>query len=240
MHASGELGPAPAQVAAGVYETFTARRYLRVMRFVVALLILACVVGASSAGASPASTKAPIPVTFVGDSISASISYVPTAQRQLKRGLAVRLDVEVCRRLVQPSCSFQGTTPTTGLQAVQSYGRSLGKVLVVKVGYNEDGRGYGSGIDRVMRAALAQGVRGVVWVTLRESGGYASLYRRTNSVIRRAPKRWPQLLVADWSAYSAGKPWFGNDGLHLSATGATELAKFLRPFVFRAAAHKRQ
>ena len=45
----------------------------------------------------------------------------------------------------------------------------------------------------------------------------------------------PQLLVADWNAFSAGKPWFGSDGLHLSATGATQLASFLRPYVFRAA-----
>jgi hypothetical protein len=174
-------------------------------------------------------------VTFVGDSISASISYSTTAQKQLKRGLAVRLDVKVCRRLVAPSCSFQGSTPTTALQAVQSYGRSLGQVLIVKVGYNESSSGYGDGIDRVMRAALAEGANGVVWVTLRESGQYASLYRGTNLVIKKAAKRWPQLLVADWNAYSAGKPWFGSDGLHLSAKGATELAAFLRPYVFRAA-----
>ena len=174
-------------------------------------------------------------MTFVGDSISASISYSTTAQKQLKRGLAVRLDVKVCRRLVQPSCTFQGSTPTTALQAVQSYGRSLGRVLIVKVGYNEDGRGYGDGINRIMRAALAQGAVGVVWVTLREEGRYSSLYRGMNAAIKKTAKRWPQLLVADWNAYSAGKPWFGSDGLHLSARGATELAAFLRPYVFRAA-----
>lgn len=206
------------------------------MRYAISALVLAALIGASSVAASPTAKEAPIPVTFVGDSVSASISYATTAQKQLKRGLAVRLDVKVCRRLVQPSCSFQGSTPPSGLQAVQSYGRSLGKVLIVKVGYNEDGRGYGSGIDRIMRAALAQGAHGVVWVTLRETGQYASLYRRTNSAIERAAKRWPKLQVADWNAYSAGRPWFGSDGLHLSARGAAELATFLRPYVFRAAA----
>lgn len=179
--------------------------------------------------------KVPIPATFVGDSISASITYVPAAQRQLKRGLLVKFDVKVCRRLVQPSCSFQGATPTTALQAVQAYGSSLGRVLIVSVGYNEGSQGYGNGIDRVMRAALAEGADGVVWVTLRESGKYSSLYRATNASIKRATKRWPQLLVADWNAYSADRPWFGSDGLHLSPKGATELAFFLRPYVFRAA-----
>lgn len=206
------------------------------MRFVLPILALVCLVGASVAAAATSAQKAPIPVTFVGDSVSASISYVPAAQKQLKKGLSVRLDVKVCRRLVQPSCTFQGETPTSALQAVQSYGRSLGRALVVKVGYNEGARGYGAGIDRVMRAALSQGANGVVWVTLKEAGSYASQYRATNLAIKHAAKRWPALLVADWNTYSAGRPWFGSDGLHLSATGAAELAKYLRPYVFRAAA----
>jgi hypothetical protein len=213
----------------------TSARYLRIVRIAALSLVLACLVGASAAAASTSAKRAPIPVTFVGDSVSASISYVSAAQKQLKRGLAVRLDVKVCRRLVQPSCQYQGSTPTTALQAVQSYGRSLGKVLIVKVGYNEDGRGYGAGIDRITRAALAQGANGVVWVTLREAGQYPSLYRKMNLAIKQAQKRHPRLLVADWNAYSARKPWFGSDGLHLSATGASKLAAFLRPYVFRAA-----
>ena len=44
------------------------------------------------------------------------------------------------------------------------------------------------------------------------------------------------MLVADWNAYSRGKPWFSSDGLHMSVTGADALAAFLRPYVFRAAA----
>ena len=149
--------------------------------------------------------------------------------------MRVRLDLKVCRRLVEPSCSFGGSAPSTALQAVESYGHALGKVLIVKVGYNESAAGYGRGIDRVMRAALADGAKGVVWVTLREQGGYSELYHATNAVIRRASKRWPQLVVADWNAYSAGKRWFGSDGLHLTATGATALATFLRPYIVQAA-----
>jgi hypothetical protein len=116
---------------------------------------------------------------------------------------------------------------------VQSLGRSLGDVLIVDVGYNESAFGYREGIDRVMRAALAQGATGVVWVLLRET---RDIYRQTNVVIRAAQKRWPQMLVADWNAFSRGKPWFSSDGLHMSVTGADALAAFLRPYAFRAAA----
>ena len=85
-------------------------------------------------------------------------------------------------------------------------------MLIVDVGYNESAAGYREGIDRIMRAAQAQGATGVVWVTLRET---RDIYRQTNATIRAAQKRWPQLQVADWNAYSRGKPWFSSDGLHM-------------------------
>jgi hypothetical protein len=207
------------------------RCYRRRMRLGAAFF--AVLVAASLASVTAAEARPPLHVTFVGDSVPASISYVPAAQAQLRRGLEVRLDLGVCRRLVQLSCAFQGSTPPSALEAVQGYGRSLGRVLIVNVGYNESSEGYRQGIDRVMRAALAQGAAGVVWVTLRET---RSIYRRTNVAIKSAAERWPQLVVADWNAYSSGKPWFGDDGLHLTSTGATALAAFLRPYVWKAAA----
>ena len=203
---------------------------LRVRALCVAACVAVVAAATSAAGAAP---SRPLHVTFVGDSVSASILYTATAQRQLKRGYTVTLDLVVCRRLVAASCTYNGTTPTTALQAVQGYGRGIGDVLIVKVGYNESSQGYRQGIDRVMRAALAQGVKGVVWVTLRET---RSIYHWTNVAIKTAAKRWPQLVVADWNAYSSGHAWFGDDGLHLTTTGATALATFLRPYVKQAAA----
>ncbi len=79
-------------------------------------------------------------------------------------------------------------------------------------------------------------MRTVVWVTLREVGPYASVYAQSNARIRRADKTWRNSLVlADWNRYSRGKAWFREDGLHLSATGAMGLARFLRPLVLSGA-----
>jgi hypothetical protein len=200
----------------------------RTTTLVTALCVAALIAGASSGGSAKLTTA-----TFVGDSVAASIFYVPAAQAHLKQGMRVQLDLKVCRRLTTRSCSFQGVTPPTALQAVRSYGRSLGDALIVDVGYNEGPSGYRTGLDRVMRAALAQGAHGVVWVTLRETRG---IYAETNAVIRAAAKRWPQLIVADWNAFSYGKPWFrSDDGLHLTSEGAYALASFLRPYVVKAA-----
>jgi len=186
----------------------------------------------ASTGTAAARKPVAVPATFVGDSGAASITYAPRAQTVLSSGLKVRLDLRVCRRLVTVGCPYQGSPPSNALQVVQSLGRSLGEVLVVYVGYNESSAGYGKGIDQIMRAALRQGARNVVWLTLREE---RDIYRQTNVVIRTAAKRWPRLQVADWNAYSSGKPWFSSDGLHMGAAGAEGLARFLRPYVLRAA-----
>ena len=202
---------------------------MRGLALLFAVVVCFAVVAATSApGARP-----PVKATFVGDSVAASITYAPLAQAELRRGVAVRLDLQVCRRLVTPSCVFQGSAPSSALQAVRSRGRSLGDVLVVNVGYNEAGEGYGQGIDRVVRTAFAQGAKGVVWVTLRET---SSNYRRTNVAIKAAARRWPQLVVADWNGYSRGKPWFGHDGLHLTVRGAEALARLVRTDILEAAA----
>jgi lysophospholipase L1-like esterase len=195
---------------------------------VVLALVLSVALGGARAQAAPTPPAAKLHVTFVGDSISASFEYVASAKRSLSRGWNVTYDLRVCRRLVSTSCTFQGQTPSTALQAVTALGRSLGDVLIVNVGYNEGSYGYRDGMRRVLRAAFAQGARGVVWVTLREGN---SVYRPTNAAIRKEAQRWQDVEVADWEAYSRGKAWFREDGLHLNTAGAQALARLLRASV---------
>jgi lysophospholipase L1-like esterase len=78
----------------------------------------------------------------------------------------------------------------------------------------------------VIRAARAQGAKAVVWVTLRET---RDVYRSTNAAIRREAKRSPDVVIADWDGYSRGRPYFRDDGLHLTPAGAVALARLLRP-----------
>jgi hypothetical protein len=166
---------------------------------------------------------------MIGDSVSAALDYVSDARTFLARGLDFRFVLDVCRRLVAPSCTYQGVTPPTGLQVVLAGGRSLGQVVIVDVGYNDYASTYRHELDRVMRALAASNVRTVIWVTLRET---RSTYRGINLIIRNARKRWRPLVVADWNAYSRGEPWFGDsEGLHLNASGAMGLARLLRRLV---------
>ena len=189
---------------------------------VVAVALLAVASASASQAAKPR-------VTVIGDSIAASFNYVPAATRYLGKGLDLRSDAVVCRRLVAASCPFQGSTPPTALEVIGARGGSLGSVVVINVGYNVWAAVYD--VDRVMRALRTAGVERVVWVTLREASTNASLYAQSNRRIRAANRRWKNLVVADWNAYSRGRPWFREDGLHLSVSGAHGLARLLRPLV---------
>ena len=190
--------------------------------------VLAALASASGSAASPARPD----VTFVGDSISASLDYVPSARRVLTRSFDTSFDLAVCRRLVTEGCAFQGRVPTTALEAVRARGRTLGDVLVVHVGYNEGSTEYRQGMRRIIRTAHAQGASGVVWVTLRAAN---PVYRPTNAAIRREARRWRGVEIADWEALSRGKPWFREDGLHLNVAGANALARLVRQHVARVA-----
>jgi hypothetical protein len=187
-------------------------------------LVAVALVVAATASASH-STKPR--VTLIGDSITASFDYVPTARRYLGRGLDLRSDAVVCRRLVASSCVFQGSTPPTALEVIGAQGRTLGSVVVINVGYNDWAAVYD--VDKVMRSLKTAGVRTAIWVTLRET---TSNYAQNNTRIRAAARRWRKsVVVADWNAYSRGKPWFREDGLHLTPAGALGLARLLRPLV---------
>ena len=206
---------------------------LRAVVALAAATLLAALLGATSATAKPSATPK-TRVTIIGDSITASFSYVAGAKRYLGKGLDLRTDALVCRRLVAASCAFQGTTPATALQVVGAQGHALGSVVVINVGYNDWAAVYD--VDRVMRALKAAGVQHVVWVTLREAGANASIYAQSNARIRGAGKRYRKsLVIADWNAYSRGRPWFREDGLHLTNSGAFGLARLLRPLVLAGA-----
>ena len=94
-------------------------------------------------------------MTVIGDSVTESFDYVPAAKRYLGRGLDLRADAVVCRRLVAASCAFQGAAPATALEVVDAEGRGLGPVVVINVGYNDWAAVYD--VDRVVKALRSAG-----------------------------------------------------------------------------------
>jgi hypothetical protein len=198
------------------------------------LLVLSAVLAAAVVLGPGAGSAHATKVTFIGDSKAAGIELSTRAKRLLARGHEMRRDLRVCRRLVNRSCVYNGSRPRSTLGAIQFYGTSLGRVLVIDVGYNDHSSWYARHLNQVMRAALSRGVKGVVWVNLKT---VRSDYRTINRIINRAKSRWSRLYVANWNRRSAGKSsWFASsDGIHLTGAGAVGLVKLVRNWIPRAA-----
>jgi hypothetical protein len=198
------------------------------MRRAAAVLLLALAVSLAATAAASGARQARPRVTVIGDSIVTAVSYTQTARTLLGRNVDLHFLALVCRRLVQPSCWYEGTRPPTAVDVIRENGASLGPTVIVESGYNEYVAQYPADLDTVMKALVAAGVENVLWMTLREE---RPEYATMNQQIRAAAGRWPQLVVVDWNAASRNKPWFGPDGLHLGYQGAMGMARLLRTFV---------
>jgi hypothetical protein len=196
----------------------------------VAALIAAAAVEASSA--LPASGQAAPRVTIFGDSSAEVLDSVPDARQYLAQGLDVNWQLRVCRRLVELSCPYMGVRPPTVLDVLHSTPPAdLGSIVVIDVGYNDYVDQYQNDMETLMKTLVAKGVQHVIWTTMHE---VRQDYRSINATIRAEAATWPQIVIADWNAYSQGQEWFNSDGIHLNSGGAWGLAHLLRPLVLSA------
>jgi hypothetical protein len=187
----------------------------------------AIVLVAFVAGARGASTpRAPLQrVTIIGDSVADALEFVPAARAILAKGVDLKLELAVCRRIVAESCPYNGVKPPNVLQVIQSLGPALGRTAIMDVGYNDDEEGFAQDITTTLDALGKAGVKRVIWVTFRAT---QHQYIGMNDTIRAAAAEHSQLRVVDWNLYSRSHPdWFGADGLHLHPPGAKALASFL-------------
>lgn len=188
-----------------------------------ALAAAVLVLAAASAGAARARLQH---VTIVGDSVAASMNFEPTAEGVLTAHNDVDFELASCRRLATESCWVPGMSPPpTALQTLARLGRAVGPTVVVDVGYNDGSNEYAAGMARVLGVLQGNGVRHVIWLTLRAA---QHDYLAINAEIHAAARTRPWLTVADWNQYSRSHPeWFQSDGIHLEAAGADALAVFI-------------
>ena len=207
--------------------TFPSRSSLAALGAVLAVGV------AFAPGATVAADSAPPPnrVTLITDSVGGVLFWATGPREQMAQDIDFDLEVKTCRRLTLPGCPAYGDdAPESALAIVRRLGSNLGRTVFVDVGYNDLSSTYAEGLDEVMAAMVAAGVQRVGWVTLEEAQG---TWKEINDVIRAASRRWPQLIVVDWAAHSAGKPWFV-DNVHMNYDGAVGFAEFLRPYLVSA------
>jgi peptidoglycan hydrolase-like protein with peptidoglycan-binding domain len=161
-------------------------------------------------------------LSFIGDSVGVSIADNDASElRVVLDGVfaSSTWDSIVSRRT-------QGGSIPDGVSAANAV--PLGTELaVVELGYNDELGTLASRIDAVMTALRNRQVQRVAWVNVSQR---RSEFASTNAAIAAAAGRWPELVVFDWESASddaVGNRWF-SDNVHLTATGRSEFALFLR------------
>src|SRR5690606_27412441 len=130
------------------------------------------------------------------------------------------------RRLVATSCSYRGVRPIPALDVVRAWSGTTDRAIVVAAGYNDGS--IGAAVDAVVAEARRQGVPHVVWLTYRVAGNNARIYRSHNAVLMQKAQQYPDLTLADWASFSAGRSdWVADDGLHLNGAGAAAMASLV-------------
>lgn len=204
---------------------------LRLVGLAALLLIAFTATTRHARAAFPPIDRAPQPpprVTLISDSAAATLLWHPDARAYLAEGLDLRIEALACRKLIAPGCYAYGGNPPSALETIRTLGTELGPLVVIDVGYNDGSDEYAEGFDLVMQALVDTHVERVIWVTLNE---HEDVWVQNDAIIRDAPRRWPQLVVADWAPVAAANPsWFA-DLVHLNADGALGFAHFLRPII---------
>jgi hypothetical protein len=141
----------------------------------------------------------------IGDSVMLG------AMRQIA-GVGYEVNVRGCRQFSEG----------VDILSRRRHSHSLPHLVVIHLGAN-----WVITRKEVHQALRIMGHRRVLGlVTPRELGGGSG---SDASLVRSEGKRHPKRVkVLDWVKYSAGRGWFGGDGLHLGPSGARGLARLLR------------
>jgi lysophospholipase L1-like esterase len=119
----------------------------------------------------------------------------------------------------------EGLSTLGAASVITAHKAAVGDLVVVALGSNDAGDPitFGHRVDGVMQAIGP--VRRVVWVNLRQ---FASWTPALNRQLAAATARWPNLVIADWSARATPNPGLVYaDGLHLTPGGQAAMAELI-------------
>lgn len=199
-----------------------------------------------SGSAGPTSTLAVLTVAadsdgprvlLIGDSSMAGLRWYDGVADQL-RAARYTLDVESCRRIVLESCmGREDRVAPTVLDVVRSVTHDeVPDLLVVMAGYNDDGAQLGDAARAVGELAEARGIRTRIWLRFSNPNPVESHVNtaahndQLNSVANDpTTASW---ILADWPTFASfANGVFEADGIHLTPSGARELAAFVSDVV---------
>lgn len=166
---------------------------------------------------------------FVGDSVGESIA-VEFAAVVSPAYPGINYQALANRCMVGASCVAASVGQPDALSIINSLTpEQIPRIAIVQLGYNDDPNSFQSDVDQVVNALNARGVQRIVFINLSTRRGSRN-YPLSNAVLTSAAQTYPNVSVLDWNAASGAATqsrWFRDD-VHLTITGRSEFALFLR------------
>ena len=173
-------------------------------------------------------------ILFVGDSVGESIA---TEFAGIVTPAYPVMNYQSCagRGMAGAGCLFNVTAPqikSDGVGVVNSL--EAPAIAIVELGYNDDPTTFEGEVQQMLAALISKGVQRVILVNM-STRSTTRNYAKSNAVLAAAEAKNPSISIFDWNAASSAPNqwrWFDNTSLccyvHLSTTGQTEFALFLR------------
>lgn len=161
---------------------------------------------------------------LVGDSVMAILANNNSGLKLLGRQHPFILKAVACQRLIVVGCT-KGSKKSS-LAWLKANRGKFSKVVVVEAGYNDfDDSSFARAIAAISTESSRQGVF-VLWLTYREEGNVRTKAISYNKQLRKFSMTVPNLRLLDWNKISQDQDsWFTRDKIHMSGTGAFEMAK---------------
>ena len=185
--------------------------------------------------APAAPDAAPVgPTLLIGDSVSESIASEFAA---VVTSAYPAMTYHACsgRGMVGQACLFDVKAPQLDMDGVGvANALPAPATAIVALGYNDNPALFEAELGQMIATLTAKGVQRMIFVNL-STRATSRNYDRTNAALTAASLANPAVSVFDWNAASSAPErwrWFDNTSLccwvHLSTTGQTEFALFLR------------
>ncbi|MFL5926546.1 MAG: putative Ig domain-containing protein [Gaiellaceae bacterium] len=192
-------------------------------RGVLAAVLLVVATLAATAGAASARLATDPPrLTILGDSVLTAVEWNDAPLATLQDGFETYMDIAVCRRIVAPSCPYEGGRVPTLMDVINALGVRLGPTVLVEVGYNDELATFSQDVDTAIQAMLHAGVQHILWANFPAT---SNQWVDMDHALEEVASHYGQMTIVDWNGYSRGQgSWFQNDGIHLLYPGALAMA----------------
>ena len=145
--------------------------------------------------------------------------------------------IQACagRAMVGAACLFTQTAPNLNLDGISVLNAlETPAVALIALGYNDNSATYAAKLAQMISALTAKGVQRMIFVNM-SARSTTRNYALANAALSAAAAANPNITILDWNTASADASstrWFDNSSVccfvHLSRTGQTEFALFLR------------